>query len=145
MTQVINKVKTIIATHGQIIRYIISGGTAACVDIGFLVLFTEAFGWWYLVSAILAFILAFGVSFGLQKFWTFKDHVTDNMHVQASIYLLVSLVNLGLNTLLMYFFVDLLHMWYVFAQVLTGGLIAILSFFVYKKFIFKNSVANFHE
>lgn len=129
--------KMMLVRYEQIVKYIISGGTAAAVDIGFLVLFKEVFGWWYLTSAMLAFLLAFGVSFCLQKFWTFKDHSTDNMHVQLSVYLLIGLVNLLLNALLMYVFVDIIGIWYVAAQVLTGGLIALMSFFVYKKFIFK--------
>jgi putative flippase GtrA len=129
--------KMVLSPYGQIIKYIISGGTAAAVDIAFLVLFTEVFKWWYIVSAIVAFIIAFGVSFTLQKFWTFRDHGTERIHVQASIYLAVSIANLGINTLLMYLFVDIFGIWYVASQVLAGGLIAIMSFFVYKKFIFK--------
>lgn len=131
--------KMMIGKYQQIIKYIVSGGTAAAVDIGFLVLFTEVFGWWYITSAIVAFLIAFGVSFTLQKFWTFKDKTTDNMHAQLSLYLLVGVINLLINSALMYFFVDIVGMWYVAAQVLTGGLIAVMSFFVYKKLIFKKA------
>ena len=129
--------KMVSAPYSQVIKYIISGGTAAVVDITLLILFTEVFGWWYLVSAITAFIIAFGISFTLQKFWTFRDHATENIHVQASMYLVVSAVNLGINTLLMYFFVDIFGIWYVVSQILAGGLIALSSFFIYKKLIFR--------
>src|SRR3954462_3006613 len=132
----IQKIKALIIQYQQIIKYIISGGTAAVVDILFLFIFTDFFHLWYLLSAVLAFLLAFGVSFGLQKYWTFSDKSNEGIHKQASLYFVVSIVNLLLNTLLMYIFVDLAHIWYMAAQVITGGLMAFLSYFLYKKFIF---------
>jgi putative flippase GtrA len=130
-------VKKIILGHFQIVRYIISGGTAAFVNILFLYIFTDIFGWWYLMSAVVAFLFGFAVSFGMQKFWTFRDHSTDNVHVQASIYLIVCIANLLWNTFLMYMFVDIFGMWYILAQIFAGGIVALSSFFIYRKFVFK--------
>jgi putative flippase GtrA len=127
----------------KVAKYIISGGTAAVVDLFFLYIFVEKFGLWYVFSAILAFLIAFSVSFSLQKFWTFKDTSTDKVHKQASVYFIVSVVNLGLNTLLMYIFVDIVKLHYFPSQILAGGLLAISSFFIYSRFIFSsNSVAQ---
>ena len=117
-------------------RYLVSGGTATLLDIVLLYILTRFAHLWYLASAVLAFIVAFGVSFTLQKFWTFRDHATDGVHRQAGKYLAVSVFNLGLNTLLVYAFTDQLHLWYIFSQILAAGLIALVSFFVYKRFIF---------
>jgi putative flippase GtrA len=135
----LEKLLSLFRAHIQIIKYIISGGTAAVVDILFLFLFTDIFGWWYIISSICAFLVAFCVSFFLQKFWTFKDNSTKKMHVQVSMYLIVSVGNLLWNTLLMYLFVDIAHLWYILAQVLAGGIVAVTSFFIYKKFIFKTA------
>ncbi len=120
----------------KIAKYIISGGTAAVVDLFFLYLFVEKFHLWYVFSAILAFLIAFSVSFSLQKFWTFKDKTTEKVHKQASIYFIVSVLNLGLNTFLMYIFVDLCGLHYFPSQILAGALLAISSFFIYSRFIF---------
>jgi len=129
-------------SHRQMIaRYIISGGTAAAVDIGLLYAFTRFLGLWYLASAVLAFIIAFGVSFFLQKFWTFRDRGTEGMHRQAGKYLGVSVFNLCVNTLLVYLFTDYLNLWYVFSQVIAAGLVALGSFFVYKYWIFRTRPA----
>ncbi|MFA6551967.1 MAG: GtrA family protein [Candidatus Paceibacterota bacterium] len=125
----------------KIVRYIISGGSAAAVNILFLFLLTHYVGLWYLLSSIIAFMLAFIVSFSLQKFWTFEDISTDAIHKQAGIYFFIITVNLLLNTLLMYFFVDFVKIQYILSQVITGGLIACVSFFAYRKFVFKNSVS----
>ena len=135
----IEQIKSLILKYAQIIKYIISGGTAAFVDILFLYVFTDIFHWWYLASAVVAFLIAFGFSFTMQKYWTFKDRVTENVHVQVSIFLGVSIANLAWNTLLMYFFVDIVHIWYIASQVLAGGIVALTSYFIYKKYIFKQN------
>ena len=120
----------------RVIKYVISGGTAAVVNIGLLYFFTDALGIWYIFSAVLSFIVAFIVSFSFQKFWTFEDRSTDRMHGQAAVYLAVALINLGINTALIYGFVEFLGVYYILAQIMAGVIIAFENFFVYKKFIF---------
>ena len=112
-------------------------GTAAAVDLWLLYVLTEWLRLHYLLSAVLAFIVAFFVSFILQKFWTFGDHSTDKLHSQAALYFVVAALNLLLNTLLLYFFVDVMGFWYIFAQILASGLIACESFFISRSFIFR--------
>lgn len=120
----------VVRRYQRLLRYLTAGGTAATVDIGALYVFTHFFSINYLVSSIFAFLIAFGVSFTLQKFWTFQDQSTDNVHAQATLYFVVAGINLFLNTLLMYFFVDILHRHYLVAQMLSSGLIACESFFI---------------
>jgi len=120
------------AAKMKILRYIISGGTAAIVDLSLLYLFTDVFKIWYIISTVLAFLLAFMVSFSLQKYWTFKDHSNDNIHAQAIIYFAVTSINLGLNTLGMYFCVQYGHIHYLFAQIIVSALIAVESYFAYR-------------
>lgn len=127
-------------THARIFRFLLSGGTAFSTDIVLLYLFTDIFGVWYLASAIIAFIFAFFVSFILHKFWTFGDRSRDAMHMQMGIYFLVAIVNLALNTLFVYVFVEWVGLHYIIAQVVASLLIAVESFFVYQRFIFKNTI-----
>lgn len=117
-------------------RYIISGGTAAIVDLGTLYVLTDLFAVWYVLSAAIAFAVAFGVSFLMQKFWTFRDHDTDRVHTQVLLYLVISVANLLLNTAMVYGFVEYLRVHYLLAQIVTSGLIACESFLVYKLLIF---------
>ena len=118
------------------IKFLMSGGSAAAINIGLLYLFTDIFGIWYLFSAVMAFMIAFVASFCFQKFWTFEDHSMDAVHGQAAIYLAVAIVNLGINTGLIYIFVEFFAVHYVLAQVFSSIAIACESFFVYRKFIF---------
>lgn len=122
--------------HARVWRYLVSGGSAATADLGLLYMLTEWFGLHYLLSAALAFIVAFCVSFFLQKFWTFQDHSVERVHSQAVLYFVIAVANLGLNTLLMYIFVEHLHLWYFAAQIFIGTLLACGSFFISKNIVF---------
>ena len=122
--------------YQRLLRYLVAGGGSAAVDFFFLYLFTDVAGIHYLLSSVFAFLIAFVVSFILQKFWTFQDHSTDRVHMQAVAYFVVAGLNLLLNTLLMYLFVDKLHVWYLFAQFISSGLIACESFFI-SRYLFR--------
>jgi putative flippase GtrA len=124
----------------KIFRYIISGGMATLTNLVFLFIFTELFGIWYLLSAIISYIISFAVSFTMQKFWTFQDGSKEKIKSQAIIYIIVTTLNLGLNTLCIYLFVEFgFH--YLFAQILSSIIIAIESFFVYK-YLFKTQSSS---
>ncbi len=123
--------------YGKIFRYLVAGGISTFVDLVALYIFTSLLEIWYLTSAILAFLIAFGVSFTLQKFWTFADMSTEHIRKQMIIYFIVAGINLGINTIMMYLFVDLAGLHYLWAQILVTALIACESYFVYQKFIFR--------
>ena len=121
----------------HIVRYLISGGTAALSNIGFLFLLVHFFHVHYLYASGIAFIMSIAVSFTMQKFWTFQDTPLHDVHVQFTRYLVVLLVNLALNTLLMYIFVEEMGLWYLYAQILATALVAIVGYFGYTYFVFR--------
>ncbi len=117
-------------------KYVVSGGSSAFVNLGTLYLLTEYAHIHYLQSAVLAFLLAFFISFILQKFWTFQDMRKEVIHRQMMWYLGLSLLNLLVNTALIYVFVEYAHFWYLAAAVVSGALLAVSNFFIYKHVIF---------
>ncbi len=120
----------------QVARYIISGGTAATVNLLLLYFFTDRLAIWYLFSTVLAYIVSFFVSFFLQKFWTFRDSRKDQINKQLMIYAGIAIFGLCFNVLLMYFLVDVLRIWYMFSQVIVGFILAFCNFLFYKFFVF---------
>ncbi|MCX6786454.1 MAG: GtrA family protein [Candidatus Kaiserbacteria bacterium] len=120
----------------KIIRYVISGGTAAFTSVGLLFVFVHFIGAQYIVASAFAFIFGFLVSFTLQKLWTFNNKGTSRTHIQLAQYLAITLGNLALNTLLVYTGVEILGLWYLLAQLIASGLIAFYSYFVYRRFVF---------
>lgn len=119
-----------------LLRYVISGGTAAVTDLVLLFVLNSLFGIHYLLSAILAYLVAFWVSFLLHKFWTFSSH-EERTHKQVVMYFGASLFSLGLNTVLMYVFVDFVHLQVILAQIVVGLLVASISFFISRNVVFK--------
>jgi glycosyltransferase involved in cell wall biosynthesis/putative flippase GtrA len=128
-----------IKKHKRPVKYLIAGGAAATVELSLLYFFTDILGIWYLISASLAFAVAFFVSFFLQKFWTFRDMEREKMYHQMTLYFALALSNLFINTGLMYLLVDGFKIWYMLAQVIAGGLIACESYLVNVFFIFNKA------
>lgn len=122
--------------RNKILKFLISGSAAAGTNLFILYAITEWFGIWYLLSSVISFVIAFFVSFTLQKFWTFKDNSTDKIHKQATIYFGYALLGVIVNTIFVYTLVELLGAHYFVAQFISSGLIAVANFFVYRYFIF---------
>ncbi|MBU6388633.1 GtrA family protein [Patescibacteria group bacterium] len=121
----------------QIVKYVVSGGSATATNLTVLYVLTDFFRMYYLVSSVCAFIVSVIVSFSMQKFWTFEDSSRDNVRTQFAFYSAVVLANVALNTFLVYAFVEWFSLWYLAAQFLAGMLIAVVSFFAYRNLVFK--------
>ena len=128
-------------TQHVVVRYIISGGTAATTDLVLLYLFNHSLGMQYLFASALAFIISFFVSFMLQKFWTFKSH-EEKTRKQLVMYFGSSLFGLGLNTLLMYLFVDRIYLPVILSQLFVGPIVASCTFFISRNLVFKYKKEN---
>lgn len=138
MKELSSFIDNIFGKYAMIVRYLISGGTSFGTNIVALYILTEYFFGKqnYLISAIFSFIVGFIVSFLMMKHWTFQDSSTDGIHEQLTVYFSVAIMNLLLNTLLVYLFVEFMGSWYIFAQVAASLIIAVWSFFIYKYLIF---------
>lgn len=122
--------------HRQIVKFLIAGGSSTSVDLLIYYVLTYWVGLWYIASAISSFVIAFWISFGLMKFWTFRDRNTKKMLKQTYLYFFVAIINLGISTLLIYLFVDYIHIHKFVSKIIANATIAIESFFVYRYFIF---------
>lgn len=120
----------------QSARFLIAGGTAATLHLGVLFILTDIFRLWYVFSTTAGFLTAFCVSLVLQKFWTFQDKGRERLHRQLALYFTVAVCNLFLNAGLTYLLVGAWGVWYILAQIMVSGGIALESFFVYRSFIF---------
>src|SRR3989338_8763571 len=115
----------------KVVRYVTSGGAAALTNLASLFLLVHFGGVYYLYGSVLAFIISVGVSFTMQKFWTFHDMQTHDVHAQFARYTLVITANLLLNTALMYLLVEKAGVWYLLAQFLTSMVVAGTGYFAY--------------
>lgn len=121
------------------VRYVISGGTAAAINLTTLYVLTEFFGFWYLLSSVIAVMLAVIASFILQKFWTFRNTRLDQIRVQLPMHAALSLGNIIFNAALLYALVEYLGMWYMLAQFLSSAILMFVNFYVYRTYVFPNT------
>lgn len=119
------------------LRYLISGCTAAVVNIGAFYVLTDLMEVWYVVSSIIAFLVSFLVSFTLQRLWTFRLRTQEKIGLHVSLYLTVAVANTILNTMLVFVVVEYVHLWHILAQIIAGTCVAVWSFFIYQYVIFK--------
>ncbi len=136
MKEVMNKVWT---ERYKIIRFLFSGAVGAGTNLLILYVLTDLLNIYYVTSVIISFILATTVSFIMQKFWTFQDTTKEGVHNQALVFTIVAIINLFINTYIVYAFVEFAHFHYLIGQVFASIIVAFESFFVYKIFIFKLS------
>jgi putative flippase GtrA len=121
----------------KLLRYLISGGTAALVNFATLFALVQFMHVHYLPASILAFVVSIAVSFAMQKFWTFRDKLTHDIHMQFSRYVVVISSSLLINTVVVYLLVETLHTWYLLAQVIATVIVAVINFFAYRHFVFE--------
>lgn len=130
-------INNFLSKYGQIIRYLFAGGIATLSNLLVLFVCVNYFKFWYLSSTIISFCIAVIISYSLQKFFVFKDNGKENINKQFLHFFTYQFVMLGVNTLLMYLFVDIINIWYLLAQVISALIIAFANYIYFNKIIFK--------
>lgn len=140
MNRIYQIVNAIPFREWRILRYLIAGGTSAVTNLALLYVLTSVLDVWYIYSALIATSVALIVSFTLQKLWTFQNYGTERVHVQFPMHAALAGLNIVINAILLYVLVEWFGLWYLFAQVVIGALLACVNYTVYKKLIFTEHV-----
>ena len=127
-----NKFKSLIL---EIIRF--SSGRRICfiIDYGIMVAHKKLLGFHYLIAAAIGFAVSVVLNYSLCVVWAFKGVEKTNKKIMAA-FLLTSLAGLGLNELFMWIFVDLMHIYYMFAKIITVVLVMIWNYITKKKALY---------
>lgn len=134
-----SKNKMNLLKNHKIIRYVFSGVVTSLSVFVLLYLLVQVLNIWYLLASVISFCFGVIVSFSFQKFFTFKDHKTKGLHRQFSFFFLLNLCMLGVNTLLMYIFVDLFGFWYLSSQICITIFTACINYISFNRLIFKDN------
>lgn len=118
-------------------KFIISGSMAALVNFGTFFILLSVLEIYYLLSSVIAFSFAAVTSFCLQKFWTFESLSFKKIFTQFPLFVGVIVLNLLVNTLLVYSFVNIFNLGAFISQVLAGVIVATESFFVFRHVVFR--------
>ncbi|MBI4065861.1 GtrA family protein [Candidatus Kaiserbacteria bacterium] len=120
----------------HILKFLSTGIIGLSVNLGvFHTLYVS--GVPYLAGSIIGFAIALFVGFTLQKFWTFEEPTLERARTQFMLYGTLAVCNLAVNTLIVYALVEYANAHYLIAQTIGAGSVALVSYFVYKLYIFR--------
>ena len=112
----------------QFIRYFFVGGVAAVVNIGMLFIFTDVCHIYYLVSNIISFTLGLISNYILSKRLGFQDKILLSASKEFTIYAVIGVVGLGIDTLLVGIFTDTFNIYYMLSKIISTLLVFIWNF-----------------
>jgi putative flippase GtrA len=118
------------------LKSILSGGITALVDLSLLFVFREPLHWPYWLAINSAFVIAILVNFSLQRFWAFSHQELHLVHKHFARFIFVAMGNFMMNSLIMFLLSVTFGIWYLWAQVLTTGMLAVVNFTLYRRFVF---------
>lgn len=120
----------------QFFRYTLVGGLAFVVDLVLLFVLTEYAHWYYLVSATLSFLAGLLVNYILSTQWIFRSSKIKNKKIEFILFGLIGVIGLGLNNVLLYFFTDLIGLYYMLSKLITAVLVYAWNFLGRRYFLF---------
>ena len=120
----------------QFFRYTLVGGLAFVVDLVLLFVLTEYAHWHYLVSATLSFLAGLLVNYILSTQWIFRSSKIKNKKIEFILFGLIGVIGLGLNNVLLYFFTDLIGLYYMLSELITAVLVYAWNFLGRRYFLF---------
>ena len=116
----------------QFLRYIIVGGCAFVADFCTVWLLKEL-GLHYLVAGVFGFILGVIVNYILTKTLAFSGKRANmSREAEFALFIVISLIGLGLTELLMWAFTDGLGLFYLLSKAIAAIIVLLWNFFAKK-------------
>ena len=129
---------------GQFLRYFVTGGLAFIVDFGVFSLALYYFNIHYLVANLIGLMAGNVVNYLLSLGWVFsaeKRKMEKHRLLEITVFVIISLVGMGLNELLMYLFVDMLFVQEMLSKIAAAIIVLVYNFLARKYILFyKKSV-----
>jgi len=120
----------------QLIKFGIIGGFAFLIDYSLLYTLTEFLGIYYLYSSIISFTISLIFNYIASIKWVFDVSKKQTLK-DFSIFVLLSLIGLGINQLIMYIMVEKARIWYMFSKIVATIIVMVWNFITRKIFIEK--------
>ena len=115
----------------EVIRFLIVGGGCFLLEYILLYVLTEYMHIGYLVSSAIAFTVSLLVNYILCLLVVFT--VKHQSSLEIGLFIITSLIGLIINQGVMWFLVEIIAWWYMFAKVIASGIVMIWN---YKKIYF---------
>jgi len=126
----------------RLFKFLMVGASGAVISLSTLWLLTELANWHYLLSYLVAYILAVSNNYFWNSKWTFKDKKSSKTGLGK--YALVGLLALGIKELSMFILTGIFGMWYMVSATIILFVVSILNFILSRKFVWnvKKEISN---
>ena len=121
----------------QILKFGVVGGIAFVIDYSILIFLTEVFEINYLISSAIAFACSVIFNYILSIKWVFLANHNHKKSTELIVFIVLSVIGLGINELIMYIAVDLLSIHYMLAKIGATIIVMIYNFITRKLFLEK--------
>jgi putative flippase GtrA len=119
---------------GQIMKFGLVGVLCFGIDYGLMIFLTEVGGIPYLVSSGISFSVSVMVNYILSLTFVFETDKNKNKIVEFLVFIMLSVIGLGINQILMWVCVDKLYVHYMLSKI--GVTLVVMVYnFVTRKFI----------
>lgn len=121
----------------QLFKFGITGGTAFLIDYGVMIALTELCGISYLIASGISFTVSVIYNYILSVRWVFEVDKNGDKKKEFIIFILLSIIGLGLNQVLMWGLVSKFHIFYMLAKIFVTVIVMIYNFITRKVFLEK--------
>ena len=122
----------------QLMKFGIVGVLCFVIDYGLMIFLTEVFGISYLISSGISFSVSVIVNYKLSLKFVFKTDESRNKIIEFIIFVVLSVIGLGINQVLMWICVDKLHIFYMISKIGVTAVVMVYNFITRKLIIEKN-------
>ena len=119
----------------QILRFLFVGGTAFIIDFGVLWFLTEHLSLPYLISNCISFTFSVIYNYIMSVCWVFETQQTRNKATELFVFVILSVIGLGINQGIMWISVELLSINYLLSKIFATIIVMVFNFITRKKFL----------
>ncbi len=123
----------------QLFKFGIVGVICFLIDYGVMLFLTEVCSVHYLISCMISFTLSVIVNYILSMRYVFCAKENIDKRIQFIIFIVLSVIGLGLNQFLMWFLVDIISIIYTLSKLIVTALVMIYNFVTRKLILEKRN------
>ena len=119
----------------QLFRFAIVGGIAFLIDYSVLFICTEYLGIYYLISSFISFTVSTVFNYIASVRWVFDVDQKKSQRRNFVLFIVFSVIGLGINQCIMWFGVEKLDLYYMLVKIGATAIVMVFNFVTRKMFL----------